>query len=291
MKKQTKVLLISVWILFGIFVLTKGVSYAKYASNSAWNYYLESKDFYFSSDYLSINGMENINNNWDLSDIEFNIKNSENDILATEYDINYKVTCTTNNDKVSCNLNNTNKNEYTGVLSTVKKCVNEIDETNVSSLDNTECELGGYEWKSVISTQKIHFNLTSDEEYENVTVNINVSSTGPYKKTLLGTFKLTKDKSISGMIDSNYFNYDNYDRLVISNTHSNVKCAKVIFDSSKLRIETPLNNVKSYEKDNSGYINSIIVQISPKENLSFKFYKQDSNIYTKEDFTIIESDC
>ena len=33
-----------------------------------------------------------------------------------------------------------------------------------------------------------------EEEYDEVTVNINVTSTSPYKKTLLGTYKLTKDK-------------------------------------------------------------------------------------------------
>ena len=129
------------------------------------------------------------------------------------------------------------------------------------------------------------------EEYDEVTVNINVTSTSPYKKTLLGTYKLTKDKSVNGIVDINYYNYDNYDRLVVSNTYLTEKCAKISFDSSKLRIETPLNNVNSYDKDENGYINSITIQIPSKENKSFKFYKLDSNIYTKEDFTIIESDC
>ena len=291
MEKITKVLLISVLILCGMLFITKGVSYAKYASNSVWNYYLESKEFYFGSDDLSIQNVENINNNWDLSNIEFNIKNSENDIVGTEYDINYKVTCTTNNEKVLCNINDTNKNVYTGVLSTVKKCVNEIDETNVSSLDKTNCELNGYEWKSVVSKKDLYFNLTSEEEYDEVTVNINVTSTSPYKKTLLGTYKLTKDKSINGVVDINYYNYDNYDRLVVSNTYKVEKCALISFDPTKIRIETPLNNVNSYELHENGYINSIIIQIPSKENKSFKFYKLDSNIYTKEDFTIIESDC
>lgn len=291
MEKITKILLITVLILCGVFFVTKGVSYARYASNSVWNYYLESKEFYFDSDNLSMQNTENINNSWDLSNISFNIKNSENDILGTEYDIKYKVTCTTNNEKVLCNINDTNKNVYTGVLSTAKKCVNEMDESNVSSLDKTNCELNGYEWKSVVAKKDLYFNLTSDIEYDEVTVTINVTSTSPYQKTLLGTYKLTKDKSVNGIVDINYYNYDNYDRLVVSNTHLTEKCAKISFDSSKVRIETPLNNVKSYDKDENGYINSITVQIPTKENKSFKFYKIVSNIYTKEDFTIIESDC
>lgn len=291
MEKITKTLLISVLGLITILLLTKGVTYAKYATNSVWNYYLESKDFYFSSDYLSLEGTKNVENNWDLNNIYFNIKNSYNDILATEYDINYKVTCTTNNDNVSCNLNDTNKNSFTGVLSSVHKCVNEVDTQNVSELDKTECELNGYEWKSIVSTKEIYFNLTSDVDYESVIVNIKVESTSPFKKTLLGTFELTKDKSINGVVSLSYNNYDNYDRLVVSNSYNIEKCARISFDSTKLRIETPLTDVISFNKDENGYINSIILNIEAQKNKTFKFYKLDEEVYSKEDFTIIEADC
>ena len=291
MEKITKILVASVAALCGVLFITKGVSYAKYASNSAWNYYLESKDFYLSSDYLNTDGMKNVNNNWDLSNIHFNVKNSHNDILATEYDINYKVTCTTNNENVSCNLNDTGKNEFNGVLSTTKKCINEINEVNVSSLSESECEVNGYEWKSIVATKDLYFNLASESEFENIIVNINVTSTSPYKKTLLGTFELTKDKSVSGVISSQYNNYNEYDRLIVSNSYSNEKCVKVSFDSNVLRVDTPLNNVDSFGQDTNGYINSIIFRIPQKENRTFKFYKLDSNNYGIEDFTIIESDC
>ena len=291
MEKVTKTLLISVLSLFGILLLSKGVTYAKYASNSVWNYYLESKDFYFSSDYLGLESVKNVNNNWNLDNIYFNIKNSSNDLLSTEYDINYKVTCTTNNDKVLCNLNDTNKNVFTGVLSSSFKCVNEVDEVNVSDLDKTECELNGYEWKSNVSAKEMYFNLTSDVEYESVVVTMKVESTSPFKKTLLGTFELTKDKSINGVVSLNYNIFSNYDRLVVSNSYSIEKCARISFDSTKLRIETPLVDVISYEKDENGYINSIILNIEAQKNKTFKFYKLDDEVHTKDEFTIIESDC
>ena len=291
MEKITKILVAFVVALCGVLLLTKGASYAKYASNSAWNYYLESKDFYLSSDYLSPNGMKNVNNNWDLSNIHFNVRNSHNDILATEYDINYKVTCTTNNENVLCNLNDTGKNEYNGVLSATKKCVNEINEVDVSRLSESECEVNGYEWKSIVATKDLHFNLTSETEFDNVIVNINVTSTHPYKKTLLGTFELTKDKSINGVVLSQYNNYDEYDRLIISNSYFNEKCVKVSYDSNVLRVDTPLVNVDSFEQDANGFINSVIFKVPSKESRTFKFYKVDSTIHGIEDFTIIESDC
>lgn len=291
MEKVTKTLLISVLSLFVILLLTKGVTYAKYASNSVWNYYLESKDFYFSSDYLDFESVNNVNNNWDLNNVYFNIKNSYNDILATEYDINYKVTCTTNNENVSCNLNDTNKDVFNGVLSSSFKCVNEIDTVNVSNLDKTECELNGYEWKSIVSTKEMYFNLISDVEYESVVVTIKVESTSPFKKALLGTFELTRDKSINGVVSLSYNNFSNYDRLVVSNSYNVEKCARISFDSTKLRIETPLSNVISYEKDANGYVSSIILNVEGRKNKTFKFYKLDDEVHTKEEFTIIESDC
>lgn len=291
MEKVTKTLLISVLALFAILLLTKGVTYAKYASNSVWNYYLESKDFYFSSDYLDLESVKNVNNNWDLNNINFNIKNSYNDLLSTEYDINYKVTCTTNNENVLCNLNDTNKNIFNGVLSSSFKCINEVDTTNVSELDKTECELNGYEWKSMVSTKELYFNLTSDVEYESIVVNIKVESTSPFKKILLGTFELTKDKSINGVVSLNYYNFFNYDRLVVSNSYNEEKCARISFDSTKLRIETPLTDIISYEKDENGYVNSIILNIEEKKNKTFKFYKLDDVVHTKDEFTIIELDC
>lgn len=291
MEKITKTLLICVLALCGVLLLTKGVTYAKYVSNLVWNYYLESKDFYLSSDYLSLESVKNVNNNWDLENVYFNIKNSENDILATEYDINYKVTCTTNNEKVSCNLNDTGKNVFTGVLSTVQKCINEIDETNVTNLDKTECELNGYEWKSMVATKDLYFNLESDMDYDSIVVSVKVDSTSPFSKTLLGTFELTKDKSINGEVSLEYSNYTDYDRLVVSNSYNIEKCAKISFDSAKLRIETPLNNVISYDVDENNYINSIIVNVGSQKNKTFKFYKLDDKTYTKEDFTIIEADC
>lgn len=291
MKKTTKILLIIVITLSFVFLFTKGVSYAKYASNSVWNYYLESKKFYFSSDYLSINNTVNVNNNWDLSNIEFNLKNTDNNNIATDYDINYNITCTTDNKDIKCNILDTSSNNYTGILSSYQKCINNIDDIDVSSYDKTNCELNGYEWQSIAATKDLYFNLESDIEFESVNVTIKVVTTSPFKKTLLGTFVIKKDKSINGIISKSYTNYDEYDRLVLTNTYDTEKCVLVSFNSNNIRIDTPLMNVIEYTMDDSGYVDSIITKINSKENISFKFYKIDTNIHNIEEFNIIETDC
>ena len=291
MKKSTKVLLIMTIALCIVVVVAKGITYAKYVSNTIWNYYLNSKDFYLSSDYLSYDNKVNVNNNWDLNNIHFNLKNSDNDVLVTEYDINYTVTCTTNDSNVTCDLNDTGLNTYTGTISNTKSCVNEIDTTDVSTLNKTACEEGGYTWKSVVVVRDIYFNLVSEGDINNVTVNIVVSSTSPYRKTLTGSFVLKKDKNIDGTIDSLYNDYTDYGLLIITNSYNAEKCIRVSFNSNNFRVETPLTNVNSYDVDESGYINKISFNILPKNNISFKFYKLNTSTYTTSDFTLLEYTC
>ena len=71
-------------------MISYGVTYARYASNSIWNYYLESKGFYFTSETLK---NKRVNNEWDGSRVYFDVRNSVNSYIATEYDIKYKITC------------------------------------------------------------------------------------------------------------------------------------------------------------------------------------------------------
>ena len=61
-------LIICILILGFILMISYGVTYARYASNSIWNYYLESKGFYFTSKELE---NKRIKNNWDGSKVYF----------------------------------------------------------------------------------------------------------------------------------------------------------------------------------------------------------------------------
>ena len=60
MKKRTKYMLLLVIVLSLVSIVTYGYSYAKYVSNHAWNYYLGTKGFYFSSEQLGINKITNL---------------------------------------------------------------------------------------------------------------------------------------------------------------------------------------------------------------------------------------
>ena len=58
---KKKNILILCGILVGIVLLNYAYTYAKYVANSTWNYYLQSKEFFFSSDSLDSEGFKNVN--------------------------------------------------------------------------------------------------------------------------------------------------------------------------------------------------------------------------------------
>ena len=290
MKKKTKIIIITGIMLCFLILVTNGFSYAIYASKSVWNHNLESKEFYFSSDYLKDESLKNVNNYWNGENISFNIKNSSNNELITAYDIKYKVECSTNNPKITCSINDIGSN-YSGTLSSEKACVNNIDDVDVSTYDKSTCEINGYTWSDVVAVKDLYFNLSSDEEIGSVIVTIKVTSTEPYKKVLTGTFELRKDKSLNGSVGMNYVEYDGYSRLVVSNSYNKKKCAKITWNSSNLLIDVSFDELKSSATDVDGYVNEIIVSLDSKSNRNFKFYRRGTDSYTVNDFSLIESDC
>ena len=80
MKKDntTKHLLYALLGIILLVVLTRGVTYAKYVSDAAFNYYLGSKGFYFESDELSLEQNKITDTSWDGEKVTFSIKNSKN---------------------------------------------------------------------------------------------------------------------------------------------------------------------------------------------------------------------
>lgn len=288
MKKRNKILILSVMVLTIILILTYGISYAKYASNHVWNYYLESKGFYFNSDILSKN---NVNNNWDGSSVHFDIKNSLNSLVASEFNINYKVKCSIkDNVDASCFINNTNSDTYSATLSNVYGCVDLVNKTDVSSYKKDECVSNGYDYRARETSADLYFDVVSntEDEVDNVTVVIEAESTYPYKKTISSEFILSRGIDEKGNIDLTYSEYSDYSNVIISNTYTLDKCVKLSFDSTKFRVDN--SDISKYAVDGNGYKNELIFNISSKDYKLLKFYRVDKNVsYDSSEFEIIES--
>ena len=230
---------------------------------------MESRGFYFSSDNLSNNQL-NVDSFWDGSSVYFNLKNNINGDLITDYDIRYSATCEVIDSEDTCTMNGTNSNTVTGVLSKSSFCVNEIDDTDVSLMNKTECEVAGYTWDVNLVTSDLYFDVDTDSD---VSVRITVTSTSPYRKTLTGIFNLYKNEVDNGSISYNVNHYDVYDELIITNSYDSGKCVSVSFNNSK-RVANITNDMSNITYS-GGYANSFNLGIGGFNSEKVVFYSKD----------------
>lgn len=292
MKDNKRKKIIIFFVVCISFFIVSSITYGKYVYNSVFDYYLKSKGFYFSSDNLDINTAKNVDNLWDGTNVEFNIKNSINKKLITSYDINYSVTCTVISDNASnveCRLNDTNSNIFSGVLSSDKVCINNTnDSVDVSAYTELNCLKDGYSWEDKETVGELSFNVFSKDskyQFNDVSVNISVSSTSPYKKTIDADFVLHKVDN-EEKITTLYKTYTNNDRLIISNSYLEEREVTISWNASDYRIGLD-SSVTVLSTDSNNYINSIKIIIPSKQSVGYKFYKTTANVTdVANDFTI-----
>lgn len=291
-KQITYTLAITVVALVGLLILTRGITYAKYVSNSVLNYYLNSKGFYFRSDDLTTETKNNVDTSWDGDKVSFTINNSSNKSLATEYDIEYEITCSieeTDSTKV-CYLNGTNSSKVTQTLSADFACKDTTNKTDVSSLDETTCTKQGYTWTSIPNTSTNYFEVIdiNGKDVDTANVIITATSTSPYKKTIKGKYTLNKDKSELGTLSLKYETKTHYENVIVTNSYNEDKCIKLTWNSDDLVIDNS-NSIQTITNDNN-YINGVIFKLNKKDSTNFIFYKQNkSKTYSEADFALVES--
>ena len=287
--KHRKYLIIIFLFTLALMVVYFGTTYAKYVYKEAHNYYLQSKGFYFTSDYLDVNTKQTVNNYWDGSSVYFNIKNNINESIVTDYDINYKVKCTTNNANATCNLNGSGKNEIDGVLKLNAVCENNTsDGVDTSTFTYEECSSNGYTWNNKVVSEEMYFDIVGDD-ISRVNVNLEISSISPYKKTLVGKFILNRVKTTTD-IDIKYKDYSEYGILNLRNNSNTTRCVVVSFDPNNLLVNE-YNTAKSYTKNSDNYIDSLTISINSSSSANYKFYKKNNITYDASSFTIVDIDC
>lgn len=291
-KQITYSLAITVVALVGLLILTRGITYAKYVSNSVLNYYLNSKGFYFRSEDLTTETKNNVDTSWDGDKVSFTINNSSNKSLATEYDIQYEITCAieeTDTTKV-CYLNGTNSSKVTQTLSADFACKDTTNNKDVSSLDESTCTKQGYTWTAIPSTSTNYFEVVdiNGKDVDTANVIITATSISPYKKTIKGKYTLNKDKSELGTLSLKYETKTHYENVIVTNSYNEDKCIKLTWNSDNLVIDNS-NSMQTIENDNK-YINGVIFKLNKKDSTNFIFYKQDkSKTYSEADFALVES--
>lgn len=278
MNKRKKVIILFIFISISFSLAI--FSFAKYTSSYVKGYYLKSKGFYFESNELK-NDKNITNFLWDGGAVSFALKNYSSENLITDSDIRYTLTCEilTENINATCTINDSNNSTSNLVLSSNASCINNKDETDVSSYNKTECEVGGYNWVKQKVSQNNYFNVTfsnQNDQNKEIDVKITATSTSPYRKSVSAIFKLQKNTRSSGeIIDTNKV-FSNYNELILTNTYSQNKCLQISFDSSN-RILDVSSVTTNLSYDNNDYVNSFKVNINANSSLKIKFFKRNSN--------------
>lgn len=247
-KKQIILVLIILIIIISLVVI-----FGRFVTNSLNNFFLRSGEFYFESDKLSEEGTTLQVDNWSgVDDYTFtvNINTRKNNIETATYDIPYEIKYSAS-DNVICNLSKENGIIYAS---------NNSDGFTLTITPNTQLRTG-----------------------DKVTIDLEVMSTGEYKKTLKGEFIL-----VVGQENISYEITDEkstpYLELSITNTLS-YYTVRESFDSYNVgdRIDVDAYLALSQENKNKCYSGEVKLEFDPNEvllDMTSEIYNEAKNIET-----------
>lgn len=247
-KKQIILVLIILIIIISLVVI-----FGRFVTNSLNNFFLRSGEFYFESDKLSEEGTTLQVDNWSgVDDYTFtvNINTRKNNIETATYDIPYEIKYSAS-DNVICNLSKENGIIYAS---------NNSDSFTLTITPNTQLRTG-----------------------DKVTIDLEVISTGEYKKTLKGEFILVVgQENISYEITDEKSNP--YLELSITNTLS-YYTVRQSFGNYNLgdRIDVDAYLALSQENKNKCYSGEVKLEFDPNEvllDMTSEIYNQAKNIET-----------
>ena len=243
MKRKIIVLIV---LLVVVSLFSIGKTFSKYINTTKWDYSYNSKDFYFSSDYLRKKKKTLYFNSWDGSDITFNVSNALNEDTFTSDNITYEVSCITSD--TTCFING--KSEFTSTLT-----------------------------GKTYSNEELKLSLGDFRDNANVTVV--ARSIKPYKKTLQVTFEINKEPLIN-KINYKINTYDNLSKLLINNNSNADECINISILKDDIRVSRN-NDMKNIKANNSDVINSFDIVLKSNEDKTINLY--GSNI-TGEDVVV-----
>ena len=283
-----KIIIIFVIVIFISLIIFKP-SFARYIYNGLKNYYYESQSFFFNCDKLSTEGAVFQLDNWDgvnSFDVTFNMDSFKNNLISSNSDISYDITYSCSS-KADCTISKEN-----GLIPS--------------------------------STHTDYFVITVTPnmtlvEGDSITLDVSVTSTSPYIKTLTGKVRLNvgipgityeiSDKVNRPYLDFKITNTLDYYQVVtafgtynvgdfieqnVYNSLSNddkAKCTsaliKLEFNPNIILVDMTsefYDNAYSYTTqmiNNKEYINSVVFGMNPVSSMNIRFYKVEaSNNYT-----------
>lgn len=307
-----KILLLVLLLIFIIikFIIPASVTFSRYVYSKVRNYYLSSKEFYFNSDKLSLEGAYFETDNWSGVDeyrVDINMNSKNNSLEVSKVDIYYNI-------------------EYTyGVYHADGKAY--TDKRPEELVDFYINKPSGGILVSAHNSDYFYFTILpkvtlEDDDY--VLVTLSANSTTPYKQTISGTFKISiGNLGMKYQIEDTA--YSPYLEVTVTNTldyytvkkafgsyqiNDQISIAKYLeltaeekqncksmsiqmeFDPNQVVIDTTsamyllaedndAQKIESIPPDNYTYVDAISFDIEAEESKVVRFYKNiASNDYT-----------
>lgn len=273
--KNHKKIMISLIVIITFLGFFLTINYGRYVKNIIEVYYLRTKNFYFNSDKLTINGKNYEIYPWSAAEpyfIDIEMNTLLNDLKGTDYDVVYDMTCEVEDsfkEKVECEI---------------------VDYSGIIKADNSNTRGHHKDYPRIKVAQKEENLLNDGDEFK---VKVVAKTESPYREELSATF---------------IFKVGNYGvRYVIENTPGNIYFDTIITNTladKKVKITLEINDIEKIAIDMSnnllsdkykekyslntttneeGYINKIEFTLDCKSSMMIRFYKSKEFENTKID--------
>lgn len=262
-KKLNKVK-VGITIFLIVLVITIAV-FGRYIYNNAREAYFTAKQFFFTSDLLTLDNQTYTYENWggiDVYEINVDLYSYANTLLRLDYDLNYEISCEAlQPTKIKCGINSADGPTTTnGIIYAT---------TNVSKV-------------TIFVTP-----LTQINKGEVVTVAIRASTQEPYKKEISCEVSLKVQEVTENTYEIEDVVNRNYAVLKLVNAQDTALQYTLTFDPRELRLdlndEIYVNKISAETTTISGneYVNKIVFNMDAEAAKNIKFYKVDmSQDYT-----------
>ena len=258
-RAKANIILCLILFIIVIYITPKFFTFARYVYSVAYEHYLSAKDFYFTSDKLSLSHTEyEVTNNWSGAEtyqVIVNMSSKRNDLAMTESDIDYSITYTCS-DNITCTLDKLTST----IVGTKNNGVNEDAFTvNINPANGTALRDGEMAW-----------------------VDITATSTSPYSQTISGKliFEVGTSDISYEIIDEANFPYLTLNIINSTSVNTNVTLSYdptvVLLDMTSrfyLNAQTTFN---TQALNNNSYINNITSPVPALSTTSVKFFKTNS---------------
>ena len=271
MVKHKKINKVKIGISIFLIALVISITvFGRYIYNNIREAYFTSRQFFFTSDLLTIDNQTYTYENWggiDVYEINLDLYSYANTLLRLDYDLEYQISCEAlNPDKIRRSINSAD-----GPTSTDGIIYAKIDgkENNVSKI-------------TIYVTP-----LTQINKGDTVSVAIRASTQEPYQKEISCEVSLKIKEQTTNTYEIEDVANRNYAVLKLLNAQETALQYTLTFDPRVLRLdlndEIYVNKVSATTTTVNGnqYVNKIVFNLDKESAKNVKFYKVDmSQNYT-----------